>query len=63
MNEAHFFVGCNSESPEHIYFNMDDAVNAYHDYIELFDEAGNKIIAYKRIFDKDDKDVFYTTDF
>jgi len=62
MTEAKFFVGCDSESPEHIHFSMEDAVKGDHDYIELFDEAGNKIDAYKRIFDKDDN-VVYTTDF
>ena len=52
-----YWICCNSESPEKIYFDFESAVEAEHCYIEMFDKSGNWVNAMKLVDGK------YTNDF
>jgi hypothetical protein len=60
-----YFVGCNSEAPEHLYFCMQKAVEGNHDYLTIFDENGMKLREFKRTLDfvGEREIVSYTPDF
>lgn len=53
-----YFVGCDSESAEQIYFSWNDAKDNEHKYIAIFDDAGLKLAEFKRM-----EDGLYSDDF
>jgi hypothetical protein len=38
-----YFVGSDGDTPERLYFSLEDAINGAHRYIDSFDEAGNRV--------------------
>lgn len=55
--EEKYFVGSNGDEPERIYFTGREAFFSGDDYIDSFDEGGNRVCSYKFVDDE------YTTDF
>lgn len=44
-----YFVASHSDEPDKIFFNADDAFNNDYNYIDTFDENGDKIKSYKYV--------------
>lgn len=67
MDDIMYYVASNDDSPEALYFSEEDAFAHGFDYIDVFDDIGNKLMSYKLLSDynysENTSEEDYTTDF